>query len=48
MLLFLLASTIISFAMEAMHKARVGLVLHQDHLEELVKNRTGELEREGR
>jgi PAS domain S-box-containing protein len=46
MLLFLLASTMISFAIEAMHKARVGLVLHQDHLEELVKKRTGELERE--
>ena len=46
MLLFLLASTMISFAIEAMHKARVGLVLHQDHLEELVKIRTGELERE--
>jgi PAS domain S-box-containing protein len=44
MLLFLLASTMISFAIEAMHKARVGLILHQDHLEELVKNRTAELE----
>ncbi len=46
MLFFLLACTMISFAIEAMHKARVGLLLHQDHLEELVKNRTGELERE--
>ena len=46
MLLFLLASAMISFAIEAMHKTRARLVLHQDHLEELVKNRTGELERE--
>ena len=45
-LLFLLACTMISFAIEAMHKARVGLVLYRDHLEELVKDRTDELERE--
>ncbi len=44
--LFLLTCTMISFAIEAMHKARARLVLHQDHLEELVKHRTAELERE--
>ena len=46
LLLFLLACTMISFVIEAMHKARARLVLHQDHLEELVKNRTAELEQE--
>ncbi len=45
-LLFLLAGTMIAFALAAMHKARTRLVLHQDHLEELVKSRTVELERE--
>jgi PAS domain S-box-containing protein len=45
-LFFLLSSTMISFAITAMHKARARLVLHQDHLEESVKNRTAELERE--
>ena len=45
-LLFLLACTMISFIIAAMHKARARLVLHQDHLEELVKNRTVELEKE--
>ncbi len=45
-LFFLLACTMISFAIEAMHKARARLVLHQDHLEELVKDRTAELEQE--
>ncbi|MGA9134933.1 MAG: DUF4118 domain-containing protein, partial [Candidatus Sulfotelmatobacter sp.] len=46
LLLFLLACTMICFVIEAMHKARARLVLHQDHLEELVKDRTGELEQE--
>ena len=46
MLFFLLAGTMICFIIEAMHKSRARLVLHQDHLEELVKTRTAELELE--
>jgi PAS domain S-box-containing protein len=45
-LFFLLASTMISVVIAAMHEARARLVLQQDHLEELVKSRTVELERE--
>lgn len=46
LLFFLLSSTMISFAVEATHKFRACLILHQDHLEKLVENRTAELERE--
>ena len=45
-LFFMLSCTMIAWAGEAMHKARARLVLQQDHLEELVKNRTAELQRE--
>jgi PAS domain S-box-containing protein len=45
-LFFALASVMISFLIETMHKAKASLVLQQDHLEELVENRTAELDRE--
>ena len=46
LLFFLLSCTTVSFIIEAMHRARARLILHQNHLEELVKDRTTELERE--
>ena len=46
LLFFLLSCTMISFIVDAMRKARARLVLHQDHLEELVKHRTAALESE--
>jgi PAS domain-containing protein len=45
-LFFFLASVMISFVIEAMHKTRASLILHQGHLEEMVKSRTAQLEQE--
>ena len=46
LLFFAVSSLMICVIVEAMHKARSRLVFQQDHLEELVKDRTHELERE--
>jgi PAS domain S-box-containing protein len=43
---FLLAGAMITFVVEAMHKAKARLVAYQGHLEDLIRNRTAELEQE--
>jgi PAS domain S-box-containing protein len=46
LLFFVMACAMITLVAEAMHRARGRLVRYQDHLEDLVKDRTAELEQE--